>query len=217
MNSESFPIGSQFPPSRSKRLNQPGIEAGADRSASARPKAQGHDPVIPFPRQQTRTIGETPDGETALPSGIMEPNDPAFKPRTMKILLVEDHPGLAKISCHLLRDIHGHDVEHVTTGEAALAALAKSVPDMVLLDLSLPDMHGYRVAEQLRKQPHFDRTILVALTGFGITGDAERSAAVGIDAHFRKPMDFNVLPEIRRSSSASPFQTRAAGVMDVPR
>jgi two-component system CheB/CheR fusion protein len=128
----------------------------------------------------------------------------------MKILLVEDHPGLAKVSCQLLRDIQGHEVEHVATGQAALAALAKNVPDMILLDLGLPDMHGYRVAEQLRSQPRFDRVPIVALTGYGITGDAQRSAALGIDAHFRKPMDFSVLSEIKRRASVPSIQPPTA-------
>ena len=134
------------------------------------------------------------------------------KPSNMKILLVEDHPGMAQVSCNVLRNVHGYEVEHVTTGQAALAALDKNVPDMILLDLSLPDMHGYRLAEQLRSQRHFDRIPIVALTGYGITGDAVRSAAVGIDAHFRKPMDFGILSEIRRPASVSPFQPPNAAV-----
>lgn len=116
----------------------------------------------------------------------------------MKVLLVEDHPGLAKVSCDLLRQVHGHEVEHAANAQAALAAAMKHVPDIVLIDLSLPDMHGYRLAEQLRAQPCFDRTILVALTGYGITGDAERSRAAGLDAHYRKPMDFSELTRIQR-------------------
>jgi CheY-like chemotaxis protein len=118
----------------------------------------------------------------------------------MKVLLVEDHPGLAKISCDLLRDTFGHDVQHVSTGQAAYEAALKFMPDLVLLDLSLPDMHGYRLAEQFRAQPCFDRTILVALTGYGMTGDAELSKAAGIDAHYRKPMDFSELAGIKRQS-----------------
>lgn len=117
---------------------------------------------------------------------------------TMKILLVEDHDGLAKISCDLLREKFGHEVEHANCGEAALACAAKSVPEIVLLDLNLPDMHGYGLAERLRQKPEFANTILIALTGYGLTGDPERSAAVGIDAHFRKPMDFSELPKIQR-------------------
>jgi CheY-like chemotaxis protein len=128
----------------------------------------------------------------------------------MKILLVEDHPGMAQVSRNILHNVHGHEVEHAATGQAALAALAKSVPDLILLDLSLPDMHGYSLAEQLRSQRHFDHVLIVALTGYGITGDADRSAAVGIDAHFRKPMDFRVLSEIRRRTPVSPIQPPGA-------
>ena len=122
----------------------------------------------------------------------------------MKILLVEDHDGLAKISCDLLRQKYGHEVEHAHSGEAALACVAKSVPEVVLLDLNLPDMHGYGLAERLRQMPELANTVLVALTGFGLTGDPERSAAVGIDAHFRKPMDFSELPNIRRRPAGQP-------------
>lgn len=126
----------------------------------------------------------------------------SYLPRvnSMKVLLVEDHPGLAKVSCDLLRDKHGHEVRHVSTGEEALAATREFQPDIVLLDLDLPDMHGYRFAEQIRAEPRFDRTVLVALTGYGITGDQQKSAAVGIDAHFRKPMDFDELPRLKRTA-----------------
>lgn len=117
----------------------------------------------------------------------------------MKVLLVEDHAGMAKVSCELLRSVWGHDVEHAATGQAALDAARKNVPDIILLDLSLPDMHGYRVAEQLRSDVRFDQTILVALTGFGMTGDPALSKAAGIDAHYRKPMDFGELPAIKNS------------------
>jgi CheY-like chemotaxis protein len=176
------------------------------------------DPMIPFPSAYgSATLKashnqEKPDGWASdLPVSWRLTTLPT-QPLKMKILLVEDHPGLAKISCHLLRNIHGHDVEHVATAQAALAALANSIPDMILLDLSLPDMHGYRLAEQLRKQPDFDRTILVALTGYGITGDAERSAAAGMDAHFRKPMDFGLLPTIKRAAPGAPLTRLSGGV-----
>lgn len=119
----------------------------------------------------------------------------------MNVLLVEDHDRMAKISCDLLQMRFGHEVEHAPTGQAALEALKKNVPDIVLLDLSLPDMHGYKLAEQIRANSNFDRVILVALTGFGITGDVESSKAAGIDAHFRKPMDFGELAGIKRAKS----------------
>lgn len=127
----------------------------------------------------------------------------------MKVLLIEDHPGLAKVSCDLLRQRFGHDVRHVATGQAALATMPEFDPDLVLLDLNLPDGHGYRLAEQIRQLPSGQRAILVALTAFKLTGDAERSRAVGIDAHYRKPMDFAELTQLRRLTPA-PSQGEAA-------
>jgi CheY-like chemotaxis protein len=120
----------------------------------------------------------------------------------MKVLLVEDHAGLAKASCDLLRR-HGHEVHHAATGADALAAAAALAPEIVLLDLNLPDMHGYRLAESLRRLPGGDRPVLVALTGFSLTGDEAQSLAAGIDAHFRKPMDFGELPRLRRRAKTA--------------
>lgn len=118
----------------------------------------------------------------------------------MRILLVEDHAAVADISCSLLREVHEHEVAHVGTGAAALAAIDKFRPDLVLLDLNLPDTSGYEVARQLRRAPRYDETLLVALTGFGNDVDPVRAREVGFDAHFRKPMDFAVLPSITRGA-----------------
>lgn len=117
----------------------------------------------------------------------------------MKILLVEDHPGLAEISCRLLRDLYGHEVRLAPTGGEALAAAGAEVPDLVLIDLNLPDMNGYEIARRLRQDPAFDRTVLVAVSGFGNVVDDDRAKEVGIDAHFRKPMDFDVLDQLKRT------------------
>ena len=119
----------------------------------------------------------------------------------MKILLVEDHAALAQISCSQLREIHDHEVVHVTNGKSAIAAMASFRPDLVLLDLNLPDMSGYDVASHMRGNSEWNSVVLVALTGFGSEVDALRAGESGIDAHFRKPMDFDALPHIRRRSA----------------
>jgi DNA-binding response OmpR family regulator len=116
----------------------------------------------------------------------------------MKILLVEDHVGLAQICCDLLREVYGHDVEHAATGGDALRAAVRFQPDLALIDLNLPDMNGYDVAARLRTNDEFDRMILVLNTGVGCFVDPARAAATGIDAHFIKPLDFSVLPSIKR-------------------
>jgi CheY-like chemotaxis protein len=118
----------------------------------------------------------------------------------MKILLVEDHPAVADITCDLLRDLHEHEVVHATTGAEALAALEHMTPDLVLLDVNLPDVSGYEVAMRMRRDPRWSSTVLVALTGFGNDVDPSLAKEAGIDAHFRKPMDFDLLPTIKRAS-----------------
>jgi CheY-like chemotaxis protein len=133
----------------------------------------------------------------------------------MKVLLVEDHPGLAKISAEVLREVHHHEVRIAGTGEEAWQLLQQFTPDVVLLDLSLPDMHGYKLAEAIRGQPRFDQTVLVAVTGFGMSGDARKSEAIGIDAHHRKPMDFRELPEIYHAArrTRAPRQSAPDGTI----
>lgn len=116
----------------------------------------------------------------------------------MKILLVEDHAAVADISCSLLREVHEHEVVHAASGAAALAVMEQTRPDLVLLDINLPDISGYEVATRLRRDPQWQSTILVALTGFGNNVDPSRAKAAGIDAHFRKPMNFELLTTIKR-------------------
>jgi DNA-binding response OmpR family regulator len=119
----------------------------------------------------------------------------------MKVLLVEDHPALGRISCDLLRDVYGHEVTCAQTGAAAEAQAAEFAPDIVLIDVNLPDMSGYDLARRFRANASFDQTRLVALTGFGNLIDPQKAAAAGVDASFRKPMDFAVLPTITRQSA----------------
>lgn len=116
----------------------------------------------------------------------------------MKILLVEDHPALAEISCRLLRDVHDHQVLHVATGAAAVAAGQTFVPDIVLIDLNLPDTTGYELARQLRADPRFASTSILAVTAFSNPAHDDLAKAAGFDAFFRKPMDFEILEQFRR-------------------
>ena len=60
-------------------------------------------------------------------------------------------------------------------------------PDVVFLDIGLPDVNGYQVACHLRRMPELSKTLLVAITGYGKPADVERCKAVGIDLHFLKP------------------------------
>ena len=69
-------------------------------------------------------------------------------------------------------------------------------PDVVLLDIGLPGITGYEVAEQLRRQPEFSQTLLVAVTGYGQEEDRRRSSAAGFNHHLVKPVNPEALHDL---------------------
>ena len=87
----------------------------------------------------------------------------------------------------------GHDVQVAYDGAQALDIAVRSVADVALLDLGLPVIDGYELAERLRVLPGWARTGIVALTGYGLAADRERTRREGFDAHFVKPIDLDEL------------------------
>ncbi|PTY05742.1 hypothetical protein DB347_15375 [Opitutaceae bacterium EW11] len=116
----------------------------------------------------------------------------------MRILVVEDHPAVAQTSSALLREVYGHEVECSSTAAGAFEAALRFCPDLILVDLNLPDADGYSLARRLRSEAGFDATRLVALSGWGGLIDTHAVDESGFDAWFRKPMDFEELPRVRR-------------------
>jgi CheY-like chemotaxis protein len=88
---------------------------------------------------------------------------------------------------------YGYAVQVARNGPEALAACRQERPDAVLLDIGLPGMSGYEVARRLRDEFGSATPFLVAVTGYGRTGDRRQSAAAGIDVHLVKPFDMNEL------------------------
>jgi PAS domain S-box-containing protein len=107
---------------------------------------------------------------------------------TLKVLIVDDNIDAAETMASVL-DLMGHRTQAVYVGEAVLDAAAGFNPDIVLLDIGLPGISGYEVAKQLRADARFQRTVLVAVTGWGSEADRERSRAAGFDDHLTKPVD----------------------------
>ena len=103
-----------------------------------------------------------------------------------RILIVDDNVDSAEMLGLSLRSL-GHTVEVVHGGRAALAALARVQPDIVLLDIVMPDMTGYDVARRIREQLGA-RTRIVALSGFGGDDDRQRALDAGFDAYASKPI-----------------------------
>jgi len=109
-----------------------------------------------------------------------------------RILVVDDSADSAAMLCALL-EINGHTVQISNTGSEAIETAARFHPDIVFLDIGLPDMTGYEVAARMRSLPGADSITLVALTGYGQEKDKQDAKAAGFDQHLVKPINFDAL------------------------
>jgi PAS domain S-box-containing protein len=125
-----------------------------------------------------------------LPLVAAPPVADGLKP--LQILLVEDNPDIAHLLVALIRRC-GHQPTWADSGPAALNAVQTLVPDLGLLDIGLPGMNGYELADELRKHRSLSSLPLVALTGFGQEEDKHRSEAAGFARHLVKPISFDTL------------------------
>lgn len=105
-----------------------------------------------------------------------------------RILVVDDNRDAAS-TLEMLLEIWGHDVRVVHSGPAALAEAVAYRPEVVLLDIGLPGMDGYEVAQRLRELDGLEKVALVAITGYGQEDDRRRSREAGFDQHLVKPVD----------------------------
>jgi CheY-like chemotaxis protein/anti-sigma regulatory factor (Ser/Thr protein kinase) len=122
---------------------------------------------------------------------------PPATPR--RILVVEDNPD-ARESLIALLQIAGHDVHGVETGQAAIDAVKARVPDAALVDIGLPDIDGYEVAQRLRALVADRPLRLIAVTGYGTHADRQRAFAAGFDAHIAKPVEPGALDALLRTT-----------------
>jgi PAS domain S-box-containing protein len=105
-----------------------------------------------------------------------------------RVLIVDDNKDFADSLATLL-SLSGADTEVAYDGASALASLALRRPELVLLDVGMPDMDGYTVARRIREDPSCRGVTLVALTGWGQEQDRLRAMAAGFDHHLTKPVD----------------------------
>jgi CheY-like chemotaxis protein len=105
---------------------------------------------------------------------------------TLRVLVVDDVEDNRE-SLGLLVQSWGHEVRLAHDGPSALEAFVSFRPHAVLLDIGLPGMDGWQVAQQIRRHDS-GATLLVAVTAYGQEGDRARSSAAGIDIHLVKPV-----------------------------
>jgi CheY-like chemotaxis protein len=107
--------------------------------------------------------------------------------------VVDDNRSNATSLGVLLRAL-GQDVDMAYDGLTALELARRHRPDVVLLDIGLPGMDGYEVARRCRDEKDLERTMLVAMTGYGKEEDRRRSQEAGFNVHLVKPVN---LEEVR--------------------
>jgi len=126
------------------------------------------------------------------PDSRWHPKLPLAKRR---ILIVDDNRDSADSLAFLLSEA-GHDVRTLYDGPSASSAAEAFRPQLVLLDIGLPQMNGYEVARQLRKSAELRNVTLVAFTGYGRDEDRQQTREAGFDYHLVKPLDAAALERI---------------------
>jgi CheY-like chemotaxis protein len=125
-------------------------------------------------------------------------------PTPRRILIVDDNADAAD-SLALLLEVDGHQTQAVFSPIDALAHLESFRPEVILLDIGLPVMDGYALAQRIRESPYGAATKLVALTGYGQAEDVSRARAAGFDEHMVKPLEFVLLRQtLERFATGSP-------------
>jgi len=112
-----------------------------------------------------------------------------------KILIVEDNPVHTRLIEMTLR-AKNYTILKATNGEEALVIATRERPDLIIMDLNLPQMTGFEVTKKLRENPAFRHTPIIALTAYAMRGDRERVIESGCDMYMTKPINTRELPRV---------------------
>jgi CheY-like chemotaxis protein len=113
----------------------------------------------------------------------------------LRVLVVDDNVDAAE-SLRMVLAMMGHQVHTRYSGADALKASTEHQPDVILLDIGLPGLTGFQVAEQVRGTPGMEGIALVAITGYGQQEDHQKSKQAGFDYHLVKPVDPQQLQQL---------------------
>lgn len=109
------------------------------------------------------------------------------------ILYIEDNLDNRKLISRLLTAF-GYEVHTAVDGVDGLAFVQNNTPDLILMDLSMPEMDGYTVTHKMRTLPHLKHVPIIALTANVMKGDRERSLEAGCDGYIQKPISVDTFP-----------------------
>jgi signal transduction histidine kinase len=131
-------------------------------------------------------------------AGAVSPTPPPLisLPTTLlRIVLVDDSDDIREVTRDLLLEL-GHTVEVAANGEDGVGLILNSRPDIAFVDIGMPSMDGYALAERVRAHEAGGQVRLVAMTGYGLDRDKRRAREAGFDAHLIKPVDLPALIKV---------------------
>ena len=109
-----------------------------------------------------------------------------------RVMVVDDNTDAAETLVELL-NVHGYEAKALHDGPSTLDEARRFRPDALLIDIGLPAMDGYEVAQKLRQIPEASSAHLIAVTGYGQDSHRQRAEDAGFDAYLVKPIDLNKL------------------------
>ena len=110
------------------------------------------------------------------------------------ILYVEDNPENRLLIRRVL-EAEGYAIAEAENAAKALEYVSSNTPDLILMDINMPDMDGYTLTAQMKTFPQLFDVPIIALTANVMRGDRERTLAAGCDGYIQKPVDVDELPE----------------------
>jgi len=117
-----------------------------------------------------------------------------LEPSQQSILYIEDNPENRMLVKRILL-AEGYAVLEAGSASDAINLLAGLTPDLILMDINMPDIDGYTLTSRLKSQPALAHTPIIAVTANVMKGDRERSFQAGCDGYIHKPIDVDSLPK----------------------
>jgi two-component system, cell cycle response regulator DivK len=105
-----------------------------------------------------------------------------------KILVIEDNQQNMYL-CTFILNSHHHDVIQAFSGREGIESAEKKLPDLIILDIQLPEIDGYAVAREIKKNLLTSRIPIVAVTSYAMASDRERVLAAGCEGYIEKPIN----------------------------
>jgi CheY-like chemotaxis protein len=121
-----------------------------------------------------------------------------------RILIVEDNMDTYELM-RLILELNGYETFLAADGRDGVNAALKQKPDLILMDLSMPEMDGWEAARRIRKNPKTGSIPIIAVTAHALPGDRQRALEAGCDEYITKPMDLEELVQLVNQVLSTPL------------